>query len=136
MYKAVYDCAANATVLTFLKRELFHAIWSHLLTDDCDFVNAYVFGIVVQCADGVSRRLFPRLFTYSADYPEKCVCPILSNISANRFWTELFSPPSNTLDIACVHFVHVLRIKYETWVRKQMTLDEILFGWIQKCDKE
>jgi hypothetical protein len=70
-YKAAYDSAANAKVLTFLKRELVHAIWSLLLTDD--FVNAYVFGIVVLCADGVNRRLFPRLFTYSADYPEKCV---------------------------------------------------------------
>lgn len=74
MYKSVYDSTANAQVLTYLKRELVHAIWSLLLTDD--FVNAYIFGIVVLCADGVSRRLFPRFFTYSADYPEKCVHPV------------------------------------------------------------
>jgi hypothetical protein len=71
MYKTAHGSPANAEVLTFLKRELVHGIWSLLLTDD--FVNAYVFGIVVLCADGVTRRLFPRFFTYSADYPEKCV---------------------------------------------------------------
>ena len=71
MYKMVYDSAANAKVLTFLKHKLVHAIWALLLTDD--FINAYVFGIVVLCADGVNRRLFPRFFTYSADYPEKYV---------------------------------------------------------------
>ena len=38
---------------------------------DTDFVHAYQHGIVVMCGDGVARRVFPRLFTYSADYPEK-----------------------------------------------------------------
>lgn len=41
-----------------------------LLLDD-EFVEAYKHGIVVDCADGLRRRLFPRIFTYSADYPEK-----------------------------------------------------------------
>jgi Plavaka transposase len=134
MYKRQYDSAPNANVLTFLKRELVHAIWACLLTDD--FVKAYVFGIVVLCADGVSRRLFPRFFTYSADYPEKCVCLILCSKSTTKFWAELFLPPSSTLVIACVHFVRVLRGKYETWVQRRIILDEIIFGWIQKCDKE
>ena len=44
------------------------------LMDD-DFMEAYRHGIVLTCADGVKRRLFPRVFTYSADYPEKYVCP-------------------------------------------------------------
>ena len=108
----MYGSAANANILTFLKRELVHAIWSLLLTDD--FVKAYVSGIVVLCADGASRRLFPRFFTYSADYPEKCVHPILCSVSANNLRTELFSPTSNSLDDACVHFVRVLQRKYET----------------------
>ena len=134
MYKTVYNSAASPNVLTLLKRELVHAIWSILLTDD--FVNAYIFGIVVLCADGVSRRLFPRFFTYSADYPEKWARSILYNIPADKIWTELFLPPSNTLDITCVHFVRVLRRKYETWVQRQMILDEIKFELIQKCDEE
>lgn len=46
-----------------------HAVWSLLLDDD--FVNAYRHGVVMRCADGIERRVFPRFFTYSADYPEK-----------------------------------------------------------------
>lgn len=44
-------------------------IWLQLL--DTDFMEAYEHGIVLECGDGVLRRLFPRLLTYSADYPEK-----------------------------------------------------------------
>ena len=46
-----------------------HAIWRILLDDA--FVEAYKNGIVVKCFDGVTRRVYPRIFTYSADYPEK-----------------------------------------------------------------
>ena len=38
---------------------------------DNEFINAYHHGIVIACPDGITRRVFPRLFTYSADYPEK-----------------------------------------------------------------
>lgn len=55
---------------THCKRELMHAIWVLLLSDK-DFMHAYKHGIVVECVDGILRRLFPRLLTYSADYPEK-----------------------------------------------------------------
>lgn len=48
-----------------------HAIWRLLLDDD--FMEAYREGMLVQCGDGILRRLFPRFFTYSADYPEKYV---------------------------------------------------------------
>lgn len=41
------------------------------LVFDDDFLYASQHGIVVQCWDGLKRRIFPRLFTYSADYPEK-----------------------------------------------------------------
>ena len=44
-------------------------IW-HLLID-ADFVDAYVHGMLIECGDGVTRRVFPRILTYSADYPEK-----------------------------------------------------------------
>jgi hypothetical protein len=40
---------------------------------DDDFMHAYEFGIIIECLDGIRRRIFPRFFTYSADYPEKCV---------------------------------------------------------------
>jgi hypothetical protein len=38
---------------------------------DEDFVHAYCHGIVLKCADGVLQRVFPHIFTHSADYPEK-----------------------------------------------------------------
>jgi len=50
-------------------QDWFHTCWKHLL--DAEFLNAYRHGIVLQCPDGVLRRVFPCIFTYSADYPEK-----------------------------------------------------------------
>lgn len=46
-----------------------HSVWSSLL--DSDFLHAYTHGIVIKCVDGIVRRVYPRIFTYSADYPEK-----------------------------------------------------------------
>ncbi|KIJ58567.1 hypothetical protein HYDPIDRAFT_34041 [Hydnomerulius pinastri MD-312] len=48
--------------------ELFHAQWRVLLDDD--FIEAYTHGLVLSGYDGIKRRLYPRIFTYSADYPE------------------------------------------------------------------
>lgn len=56
-------------MLTFLRREVMHAVWLLLLDDD--FMEVYVNGIVIEFNDSVKRRVFPRFFTYSADYPEK-----------------------------------------------------------------
>ena len=56
-------------LLTHCRRELMHAQWAILLDDE--FVRAYEHGIVIQCCDGVWRRFYPRIMTYSADYPEK-----------------------------------------------------------------
>ncbi|THH05402.1 hypothetical protein EW146_g9914 [Bondarzewia mesenterica] len=75
---------ATKEMLTHCRRELMQAIWSVLFNSD--FMEAYEHGIVLCCADGVYRRIFPRIFTYSADYPEKvilasirslaqCLCP-------------------------------------------------------------
>lgn len=46
-------------------------VWNIILDDD--FIYAYTYGIVIECIDGIERRVYPRIFTYSADYPEKCV---------------------------------------------------------------
>lgn len=56
-------------ILPHCRRELMHAVWRTLLDDD--FLHAYKYGIVIKCHDGVERRVYPRIFTYSADYPEK-----------------------------------------------------------------
>ncbi|KAG1767583.1 hypothetical protein EV702DRAFT_1203618 [Suillus placidus] len=70
--------------LTHCHRELFQAQWRVLF--DAEFLQAYEHGIVIACCDGVKRRFYPQIFTYSADYPEKvliatirqlggCPCP-------------------------------------------------------------
>ena len=68
-YKAAHDKTLDEATQRFLKKELFCKIWLLLLDDD--FMAAYKSGFLVECGDGVRRRLFPRILTYSADYPEK-----------------------------------------------------------------
>lgn len=70
-YIATFGEPATEDTLRHLRRELIHAVWQILLDDD--FIDAYENGIVIMFPDGILRRLFPRFFTYSADYPEKCV---------------------------------------------------------------
>ena len=59
----------TAPLLTHCHRELFHAQWDVLLDDE--FLHVYTHGIVIKCHDGIDRRFYPRIFSYSADYPEK-----------------------------------------------------------------
>ncbi|KZT12252.1 uncharacterized protein LAESUDRAFT_641648 [Laetiporus sulphureus 93-53] len=84
VYEKLYGTSATADVLRFCKRELMQAIW--VLVLDPEFMHAYEHGLLLKCRDGILRRLFPRFFTYSADYPEKillacirylarCPCP-------------------------------------------------------------
>jgi Plavaka transposase len=56
-------------LMTHCRRELMHGVWKFLLDDD--FIHAYRYGMVIKCPDGIERRVYPRFFTYSADYPEK-----------------------------------------------------------------
>lgn len=55
--------------MTHCRRELLQAQWDILL--DEEFLMAYQHGIVTECCDGIMRRFYPRLLTYSADYKEK-----------------------------------------------------------------
>ena len=50
--------AASAITITHLKRELVQKVWG-LLLDDA-FMEVYKHGIVIICADGVTRRIYPR----------------------------------------------------------------------------
>ena len=56
-------------ILAHCRRELMHAVWKFLLDDD--FLHVYKYGMVLRCHDGIERRIYPRVLTYSADYPEK-----------------------------------------------------------------
>lgn len=57
--------------MTHCKGEMFQEQW-HIMLDD-ELLEAIHHGIVLMCRDGVERRFFIRIFTYSADYPEKQV---------------------------------------------------------------
>jgi len=63
-------------VITHCRRELMHAVWKFLLDDE--FLHASTYGMVVHCLDGIERWVYPRILTYSADYPEKYVFPSVS----------------------------------------------------------
>ena len=49
--------------------ELIQAVWKYMLDDNS--AHAMVYGVVVTCYDGIKWRIYPQIFTYSADYPEK-----------------------------------------------------------------
>jgi hypothetical protein len=63
-------------LMTHCRREVLHAQWNILLDDE--FLEAYMHGIVIMCCDGILRRFYPRILTYSADYPEKYVALVLA----------------------------------------------------------
>ncbi|KAI0672334.1 hypothetical protein C8Q78DRAFT_971002 [Trametes maxima] len=109
-YTRMYNIAATAAVLTFLKRELMQQVW--LLIMDDRFMYAYIHGLIIACGDGVLRRLFIRFLLYAADYPEKillaclkyfarCPCPRCrinkdkiiemgtANDTSRRRWTRM-----------------------------------------------
>ncbi|KAG2335506.1 hypothetical protein BDR05DRAFT_898361, partial [Suillus weaverae] len=98
-YFGFFEDASSSEVYTYCKRELMQAIWKLLL--DEDFMHAYEHGIVIRCGDGITRRVFPRFFTYSADYPEKillagikflgeCLCPrcLIKKADVSEMGTE------------------------------------------------
>ena len=68
-FQETYHQAPSAKQRTHCKRELMQAVWTLLLDDD--FVEAYEHGMVMTFADGITRLGVLRIFTYSADYPEK-----------------------------------------------------------------
>ena len=59
----------SSDTITHCRRELMHAVLNIVLDDE--FLVAYEHGMVIKCADGITRQVYPQLFTYSADYPEK-----------------------------------------------------------------
>jgi hypothetical protein len=80
---------SNGAFMAHCHRELYHALWAVTLDE---LLEACVHGIVIHCCDGIRRRfrVYPRIFTYSADYREKYVSS--SNICILRLkYTAEFS---------------------------------------------
>nr|GAT45954.1 predicted protein [Mycena chlorophos] len=78
-YQKKFGVAMPPEVLTHVKRELIHAVWSQLLFT-ADFIHAYLHGIEITCWDKILRLIFPRLLTYSADYPEKVLLATIKSL--------------------------------------------------------
>ena len=78
------DRVPGDPLFTHCHQELFLAQWKDLL--DEEFLQAYEHRMVFVCGDGVKRRLFPRIFTYSADYPEKYDVLIFPVYLLKMFW--------------------------------------------------
>ncbi|CAE6402750.1 unnamed protein product [Rhizoctonia solani] len=68
----------SESLITHLRRELMHEVWAHLLDDE--FLYAWNNGIVIKCADGIERRVFPRIKIHSIDYPEKVTLATIRNL--------------------------------------------------------
>ncbi|TEB22930.1 hypothetical protein FA13DRAFT_1590392, partial [Coprinellus micaceus] len=64
-------------LFTHCARELFQKQWTIMLDDE--LVDAMKNGLVLLCPDGRRRCFYPRVFTYSADYPEKTLIAGLRN---------------------------------------------------------
>jgi hypothetical protein len=91
-------------------------VWSQLL--DADFVKAYSHGFVMECVDGRIRRFYPRIFTYSADYPEKYVLYITGAYNAEqKLFTEFCLLQCEIRVFAPVHDALFARLTLIRWVR-------------------
>ncbi|KIK75878.1 hypothetical protein PAXRUDRAFT_18604 [Paxillus rubicundulus Ve08.2h10] len=80
IYVGFFEEGSSDDVYRHCKRELMQAIWKLLL--DEKFMHAYKYGIVIRCGDGITRRVFPRFFSYSADYPEKILLACIKFLGA------------------------------------------------------
>ena len=93
-------------LMTHCRREVLHAQWDILI--DGEFLEAYEHGIVITCCDGITRRFYPRLMTYSADYPEKYMtCYLLRS----RPLTKM-NPESCLLVFVIMHDALVLGVLF------------------------
>jgi hypothetical protein len=68
-YMHAFGVPPPLDVLTHCRRELFHEVIKLIL--EGRFTEAYKHGVLIEFPDGITRRVFPRFYCYSADYPEK-----------------------------------------------------------------
>lgn len=85
---------ASSDIYTHCKHELTHTIWK-LLLNAC-FIDAYKHGIVIKFYNDIGCCIFPKFFTYAADYPEKWVL-------CSKFLTNLMQ--KSRILLACIKFL-------------------------------
>jgi hypothetical protein len=73
-YMKEFGIPPTPDVFTHCRRELYHEVIKLILAGA--FAEAYKHGILIAFPDGITRRVFPRFYCYSADYPEKYVCSL------------------------------------------------------------
>ncbi|TBU39561.1 hypothetical protein BD309DRAFT_1003667 [Dichomitus squalens] len=78
-YEDTFGVPANAAVIRLLKYDLMQKVWLLLL--DQEFMHAFEHGVLILCGDGITRRVFPRIYMYLADYPEKCLLACLKTLA-------------------------------------------------------
>ncbi|KAL4261253.1 hypothetical protein AB1N83_010639 [Pleurotus pulmonarius] len=100
-YRKLHGHPPRPAYLTYLKRELMHAVWRLLLT--AEFIHAYVHGIVIKCFDGIARLLFPRFFTYGADYPEKVLLSTIKYLGMKHDMNARVRLNQLRVDSAAIH---------------------------------
>ena len=69
-YRNTFGVVPSEATITYCKRELIQALWLLILSAP-GIVEAYQQGIFICFADQVIQCVFPRFFTYMADYLEK-----------------------------------------------------------------
>ena len=67
---------AYPELLTHCRKEITHSAFLYIF--DKEFPLKWDEGFVIKCGDGITRRCYPRLVSYSADYPEKYVSATFS----------------------------------------------------------
>ncbi|EUC58469.1 hypothetical protein RSOL_256740 [Rhizoctonia solani AG-3 Rhs1AP] len=87
----------SKSLLTYLRRELFHELWKFLLNDE--FLRAWRQGVVIRCADGITRRVFARIFSYSADYMEKILLALIRGMGSLHPCTRCLMPKSEFVNM-------------------------------------
>jgi len=100
--------------VTHCHREFFHKQWKILLDDE--FLEAYEHDVIILCCDGLKRRFYPRIFTYSADSSEQYInFEHEANFFAYIILTEYLLLQSETLEDVHVLAALYERIKSKTW---------------------
>jgi hypothetical protein len=91
-------------------------------------MEAYQHGVKITCYDSRDRRFYPRLFTYSADYPEKCGILIDSSALTEKSHTRILMAGIRNLGIRpCPHClvpmssVHLLGTRRDRSARISLT---------------